>query len=618
MNWGTKMVKQWIWGVAIGLLLCGLTFFVSCREDPEEGNPPIQSLKFSVERRDMSVGERATIGIAVSPPEARPGARISYSLSNYGFVKIDEAASSADGVVLEALANGSSVVMARANGIVEYCDILVTGGAISVIPHIVVSSNVLEVPIGARRHVVANLQGGTPADISGFTFFNNDHNVASVESANNTVVIEGKSRGMTRVQINHPKAQYGVDVLVFVLNEGETAKYLTADQNVVFMNMGDSAYNFYLRLVGFDENKTNTIIQRSVYQVVEGAGVVYVRGSGDSCTIQPLSPGIAKVRVTNQEVEYPFEFQVVVKAREENCYIDIPDNLVIINHNDVYNFNARFVGDVPEDVINKYKYSLSEQGIVDVIQTQNYFTLTALKTGMVILTIDNEYSDFPREMLIIVQTAPGGITNNQTYISTSQNIIQMETESTAILTMQLVGGIESDRNLFEWVVEDSTIITATVSHGIRTYQRAAADLAFQGTFEAEALVTAGKKTGTTTITVSNPKTSNEITVLIKVYPKGTFNGRAITLGGPSLIKLQKGNLGEIYTPILGGKYENLGYVQWDMDDTSIAQAEGSGLFRAVNALSSGVTRLRVHGENIASEHYALVVVYNEGEEDLIP
>jgi hypothetical protein len=611
-------MKKFILVVFTGFVVLS-TIFISCWHDQKESILAVQGLKFSVDRRDMSVGERVTIGIAVNPPEARSGAKISYSMSSFGIVKIDEAASSADGAVLEAVSNGSSVLIARANGIVAYCDIMVEGGAISVIPHIVVTENVLEVPVGARRHVVANLQGGTPADHSGFTFLNNDHGVASIESANNTVVIEGIRSGMTRVQINHPKAQYGVDVLVFVLNEGETAKYLTADQNVVFMNMGDNVFNFYLRLVGFDEDTASTIIQRSVYQVVEGSAVVRVHGSGDSCTIQPLSTGIAKVRVSNQEVEHPFEFQVVVRARDKNCYIDIPDNLVILNHNDVYNFNARFVGDVPEDVINKYTYSLSEQGIVDVIQTQNYFTITAHKTGIAVMTIDNEYSDFPRELLIMVRTANGEITNNQTYISTSQNVIQMETESTAILTMQLVGGIESDRNLFEWVVEDSSIITAEVSHGIRRYQRATVDLASQGIFEAEALITSGKKVGTTTITVSNPKTSNVITVLIKVYSKGTFdNGKAITLGGPSLIKLQKGSMTEVYTPILGGKYENLGYVQWDIEDPSIARVEGTGLFGAVSANSSGITRLRVHGENIAGEHYALVVVYNEGEEDLIP
>jgi hypothetical protein len=595
------------------------TIFISCWHSQEESIPAVQGLKFSVDSRDMSVGERVTIGITVNPPEARSRAKIGYSMSNFGVVNIDKDASSTDGAVLEAVSNGSSVLIARANGIVAYCDIMVRGGTISVIPHIVVTENVLEVPVGARRHVVANLQGGTPADHSGFTFLNNDHRIASIESANNTVVIEGIRSGMTRVQINHPKAQYGMDVLVFVLNEGETAKYLTADQNVVFMNMGDNVYNFYLRLVGFDEDQASVIIQRSVYQVVEGSGVAHVLGSGDSCTIRPLSPGIAKVRVTNQEVEHPFEFQVVVKARGENCYIDIPDNLVILNYNDVYNFNAHFVGDVPEDVINQYKYSLSEQGIVGVIQTQNYFTIMAQKIGIVIMTIDNEYSDFPREMLIVVKTAGGEITDNQTYISTSQNIIQMETESTAILTMQLVGGIESDRNLFEWVVEDSSIITAEVSHGVSMYQRAAVDLAPKETFEAEAIISSGKKVGTSTITISNPKTSNVITVLIKVYPKGTFNnGKAITLGGPSLIKLQKGSMTDVYTPILGGKYENLGYVQWDIEDPSIARVEGAGLFGAINALSSGITRLRVHGENIAGEHYALVVAYNEGEEHLIP
>jgi len=138
-------------------------------------------------------------------------------------------------------------------------------------------------------------------------------------------------------------------------------------------------------------------------------------------------------------------------------------------------------------------------------------------------------------------------------------------------------------------------------------------------YEAEAVITA-KKVGTTRITVYNSKALNDVTVMVKVYPYGTFNGQNIVLSGPSIIRLKEGEETAVYTQVVGGNINMLGTTTWESGNTAIAEVNGSGLHGMVKGVNnaSGVTKLIVSGEHIAQDFESLVVVYKESEEDTIP
>jgi hypothetical protein len=571
----------------------------------------IEKLEFLEKSRTVKIGENAAVGIKITPESAKTAEKIHYAASGGGIIAINEALSSNDGVVFTATGGGSTVITARAQGIVDYLAVAVNGTADTGIPYITVTDNVLEVPVGTKKHFMSTLQNGAPNDYLSFVYSNKKNDIINYESANNTVVIEGLRPGSDIVTVRHPKAQYGVDVLVFTLESGEHAKYISGE-NVVFMEAGkDQPY--YTRLVGVGESETGY----SVYQVIDGNDIVTVTGSGESCYIKSKKEGVAKVRVTNRSAPYPFEFQIIVRGKEDPGYISMSSNFIILEDTAVRNIYAYYNGNVPSDINEKYTWRFEDDvhDIVEVIRYGNSFALKAIKNGNVKLIIENEYSVVKQEVLIQVQFEK--VTYGEMLITTSQNVIYMEMGGVdVILKMKLIGGTQADKNSFEWAVEDSSVIEADVPDGHGTaYHRAMIN--YETVQEATAKITA-KKTGTTYITVTNPKAPfSEVRVLVKVYPKGIFNGNTVSLGGLSLLKVKEGDTLDVNVQ-LAGSFQNSGELVWHLKDESVAGVSGAGLSGIITGLRTGTTELIVTGPNVLNEYRAIVVVHEEGREDTIP
>ena len=608
--------------VTIALAVSALAAICSCHNEEPAEQPKIEKLQFSEAKKTLEVGQQASVGITITPDEARNGSVIEYSDSVKGIIAIDNQRSSSEGAVFTAVAPGSTVLLAKSGGVADYCDITVTGETEIAIPYISLTEKVLEIPVGKKRYVAASLQGGSPADQNNFIFSNSNDSFVYMESVNNTVVLEGLKKGMSRVTIGHPKAQYNTSCVVFVLNEGENAKYITGE-NVVFMELGTGTKEYAIRMVGFDESVYSNIIGNTFFQVIEGNSVIDVTGIGETCTIKAKSAGVAKVQARNQAIaDYIFEFQVVVQQKNDVKYINTKQNFYIINDTDYVNFNVYIEGSVPSDWADGFSCHIPAEydGIIAVDHMKDRFVVHGIRNGHAVLVIENEYTrGFPCEILFIVQNQRIAAEEDSLYIKTSQTVIQMEAGKgapDAILKMQLAGGTSADQNNFEWVVEDASVITVAAP-GTVIYKRSQVNTLKM--YEVEAVITA-KKPGTTRITITNkPKALNDVTVMVKVYPYGTFNGQALYIGGPSIIKLKEGEDVDIYTPVIGGNPALLGHTEWESKNPAIASVTGSGLHGNVQAVSgaSGVTKLKVSGENIAQEFEAVIVVYRDGEEDLL-
>jgi len=505
MKMKTAIKKTVITITAAAILMAGV---ISCRNEKDTENPKIEKLKFAEDKRTLEVGQRASVGISMTPAEARPYNTIAYSTSVNGIVEIDQANSSSEGVVFTAVKAGTVVIMARSGGVVDYLDVTVTGESEITIPYISLSENVLEIPVGKKRYAAVALQGGSPADQNNFTFTNSNDTYVYMESANNTVVLEGLKKGMSRITVGHPKAQYNTSIVAFVLNEGETAKYITGE-DVVFMDVGGGTKEYVARVVGIDESYN----YNTIYIVSEGNSVIEVLGTGTSCTIKPKSAGVAKVQVRNIYIpDYVFEFQVVVQQKSAVKYIKTQKNFYIINEDEYVNFTANMGGDVPDDWFEKFGFSIDSEheGIIEVERVQNHYSVKGVKNGSAVLTLTNEYSEVNCDILFIVQNQRTIAGEEGLYIRTSQSVITMEAGKgapDAVLKMELVGGTSADQNNFEWVVEDSSVLEVEKAPGTVSYKRS--QINSPQSYEVEAILKA-KKPGTTRITVSNssPKCLN--------------------------------------------------------------------------------------------------------------
>jgi hypothetical protein len=593
------------------LLLFSLSLFCAgCRSEDESAS--IEKLEFRERSRTVKVGEIAAVKVKISPENAKVTGKIKYTATGRGIVEIDEALSSNDGVVFTAIGRGSTVITAKIHGFVDYLAVSVSGFAETGIPYITITDSVLEIPVGTKKHFMSTLQNGTPNDYLSFAFSNKNQDIINYETANNTAVIEGLRPGFDIITVKHPKAQYSVEVLVFVVETGEYAKYITGE-NAIFMETG-GRQEYYTRLVGVGESESGY----SVYQVAEGNDVVTVTGFGQYCSIVAKKEGVAKLRVTNRSVPYPFEFNVIVRGDDNVGYFSMSNNFVILENTEIRNIYAYYNGNSNADIEQKYTWHFENNvnDIVEVTRYGNNFALKALKNGNAKLIIENEYSLVKQEVLIQVQFEK--LINGDTLITTSQNVIYMELGSVdVILKMKLVGGTLADKNSFEWVVEDSSIIEASVpdGHGM-VYHRAIVN--YGEVQEASAKITA-KKAGTTYIKVTNPKAPrSEVRVLVKVYPKGMFNGNTVSLGGSGLLKVQRGKALDINVQLISGSYQNTGELVWHTKDESVAGITGAGLSGILYGHKEGITQVIVTGQNVLTEYHAVIVVYEEGHEDIIP
>jgi len=584
--------------IAAGLLVMA----ASCRNEPDSEKPKIEKIIFEESVKNIYVGDTVKVNVAAEPKEAKEHDKITYRASESGIIEI-KGDSGNDGVVFEGIKRGKTVITASANGVVDYCNVNVLGGSENVIPHIIVPDYVIECRENERRSIVASLAGGTPLDDGGFIWSCSNQKVISLESTGNIGVFDTLNTGESVVTISHPKAQFGVNVLIYVIGNDETPVYITTDNNVVAMNTSDSNYQYSVDLRGGDSGDYYAFR----HELLDGGDVIELRANNNIGTINPITKGVARIGISHPKAAYRMEIVVIVNEKMEYTYIDIDKTLIIMEEGLNEVLKADMIGDAPPDYIDKYAFENENSDVIDVQQSHDNFRITALQRGRSVITIKNEYADFDREVLVIVNGI-GGIQDNEVYITTNQNVITTEIGGDdVLLTMTLVGGNEADRNNFVWTVDDGSIISVESAHGAVQYKNRSAAGNTGDKFEAQAIIKA-KKVGTAKITLENPKAKNSFSVIVKVYKKGVFGVIPIVIDGPSIHKVNIGEKLPVFLRVVAGSGQNFTNAAWSSDNNDIVSASGAGLTGMLEGKAAGITTVTVSGDNLKHDYTATIIV----------
>ena len=600
-------MKRLITVVSIAVIFMAL---VACRND-EEQQVRVESIKFAESEKSIAVGEVVAVGMSIMPEEAKPNVKVEYSVTQQGIVAITSYSN--DGVVFEALSRGSTVIIGKADGMVDYLSITVVGDAGNLIPHIIAPVQVLEVPLNQRRSITVSLAGGSPLDNSGFIWSLNGQRTISMESTANVCVFDTIALGEAVITVAHPRASYTVDILVYVLGIDEVPVYLTTNQPVITMERDSIEKQIMVELRGGNQADYDV---GYVWEIKDGRDVVQLTDNQRIGTIRPLKSGTALIEVSHRRAAHRLKIQVIVNEKVEYNIVNIDKTFLLLGVGEHAVVRASFSGTSPSDVLSKYRYELTGHDIVDVLQTDDHFSVITKASGMATMKIYNSYADFPREVLIVVGDSGSGIADNQKYITTSQNVVMMEVgQGDTLLKMLLVGGNEADRNGFTWWVDRSDIVDLEAAGTVKKDQtpRTITQGVLSTEMEAIAVLTP-KISGTARIYVQHGKARNEAMILVKVYPRGTFATLPVVLSGPAHIRIAKGTSADISLSIETGKNERLGQVNWSLEGTSVATVDGAGLSGTIQAKEVGVTRLTVSGGNLRSPYSAVVAVYAPGEE----
>ena len=596
-----------------------LFLLFSCRSQEDE-KPKIEKITLETEDKRIIEGEIGKIAVIVEPAEAKAYDTIEYRVDDNSILQIMPESDN-DNVVFKGLKQGKAIITATANGkmVFSYVTIISSNGTL--VPYITLSNYIIESEKGENHIITASLIGGNPVDDMDFvwSWTNQNKNIIDLVPNNNVAVIDTVNIGSSMITVSHKKSTFSVNALIFVKEGNEAPVYITTNYNVVNMRMDDNIREYTVNLVGLEGkdyhlfrheliNENNIAINGNENDVIK------IEGKNNVGTIRAKGSGIAKIRISHQEAEYPIEIVVIIVENIDYSYIDVDNTLVVMNEGNIQFISANIAGNVPEDYIEKYEFINEDDSVVEVNNSGYTASLYALKAGKSVITIKNEYIAFNREVLVIVNGIDS-IVSMEKYITSSQNVITTEINTESVLTMTLVGGNSADVNSFEWTVDDGTIIEMVNQAGEVKYNHLRSmRIIEEEKYEVVAVIRA-LKVGITTIKLEHPKAMNSFTITVKVYNKGVFGAIPIVLRGPGLYKIHEGENVNAFLGVATGLSKDFNDAQWISSDENVFKVVSNTKLEGVlNGVESGIATLTVKGRGLKHEYSATVIV---GSDDYI-
>jgi len=593
--------------IQILCLLAENIIFSGCKTDPEDEKIKIDNIKFDKTSIKMSVGEELFVKVTATPAEGKKNEAIVYRSSQEGFVEIK--GESNDGFIIKALNPGSIVVIAKASNVSGYLEVLIEGGEYIGKPYIMVGNPVIELNEGEMRNIQINLYGGSVLDNNDFAYSLEDgKDNIKIYTTMNTIVIHGEKRGNQKINISHKKADHTGEILVFVKAMNEQIRYITSERNVMMVEADNQYHHLTVSLFGGTPADRNNF----VFEVVEGADIIDIAANNEVCNIKARQEGSAVIRAKHPLAAMDFDIRIIAYTAKTPVIL-LDKTFIVLDVHESSIINASVENPKTVTALNEFTYELPEdKGVISVVQANNQFFIQALQGGSQRLVIQNKQAQYGREALVVVRTET--VYRDDYYITTSQNVIQTQVGDPYItLDMLLVGGVPADANSFLWVVEDGTIIDVETAHGI-VESRARKQVT--EVLNAQAFITP-KKAGTTRIVISHPKSESSVSVLVKVYPKGTFANTPVLVKTEGLLKITTGSNLPVTLDMVSGNPSDIGIINWNIANTRYAAVDEEihGRTNVINGIESGQTRLKVSGGNLRDPHESIVLVGTQEELD---
>ena len=580
------------------ILFLSIFLIFSCKLD--ENNTNISSLEFEKTSLEINVGDSSTVYIKYLPQDVNP--KIEYSFSSDGIINIS--GESKEGCVVTGLSIGTTILIAKCDGLTAYLEVKVGNSSGIYDPYIVLPYTTLEIERGKKVNVIASLFGGTGGDNVNFSWYT-DSKYIIIESASNSCVINAVSPGVAKITVSHPKSEYSASMLVVVPDPVEHVNYLTTENNVIKVYKGGSPFNINVSIAG-KSNSTDNLY--TVFTPKENKSNISIVSSNGRCSVSGLECGISTIEVSNFLCKETILITVIVSDSSETGYIVTDNDFLIIENNSTYVINASVIADSVEDYSAKFTYSVEDNSVIDVSQNGSIFYIYGKKDGITKIILKNEYAKMDHEILVVVQDFLYRDVEN--YITCEKNIIKTEIGSDSFeLKVLLTGGNESDRNNFIYKVSDSSVIEVLTNEGKVNYSRAA--VIEQDYYETKCMITP-KGVGKATIEISHPKCDSPCYVTVIVYPKGVLNTFSNNIEGPEIIKVLINESKDINLKF-DGDFSLVSEITWSIDNKDICTVTGNDCNGVITGVSKGITALTVSGNGLEKNYSSIIICGNEDE-----
>ena len=572
---------------------------------------------------NVFIGDSVYLPLKINPKDVQANVSITWEYdSSYINAKTDNF-----GVIIEGKKAGSTWIKASCNGIVATCliSVLSLGDEIYNYQYIFSNDSVCEIKTNTSYTVTASLYGGSIADMEDFEWQIKDSSIASISYARNNCIITAKKPGSTQLTCKHPNAEYDYTFVIFCYTDQLTVPYLTTTTNVLTIDKNTvSSTKVYAEL----KNPYSSDYQKGYkWELADeiSKSVISITGNRTECNIVPLKNGIAKIKVSHEQCEYPLYIYVRVTTVVKNSYIDVSQSTIIVDGSEnPYSVTAQiknFEGYVNnEDFVWTIDNPSEAAKLMSHSSVGNTFSVYGLKNGKVGVTISHPLSEYSRKIVFIMQNQIGSAIDSSMYITTTQNYVQTQVgkEPTKI-SIRLVGGkdgvdnIGDDKTNFTWWIEggnnNGIIEVQNVTGVVKNLSSRVAAALTGESCPAEIQINPLKE-GTAKIVVSHPRCLYDTEIKVKVYGKDAVVNPVVLTTEDSVIRLLNGSSINVTASLRNAEEGMENNITWSSADDSVIKVNPSAgptaVFSAVGT-GSNQTYVTVHLDEALADKKILVL-----------
>lgn len=548
------------------LLFNGCRFFEDSVTEEEDYESKITAVTFSINSINVNKGEKANLKVTVTPPEYQNKVAISWETGkDEDGNEIIGIVSDNFGAMITGKKSGNTWVKAKCNGIVATCliSVITSGDDTETDPYIYSNDAVVEMLPDKTYTLSASLYGGSVEDMEGFIWNVKDTSIAEIIPGRNNCIVKSHNPGSTTITASHPKAKYEYTFIVYVYTDKLTIPYITTAQNVMTIDRNESER----RTISVDLKNpyTASYINDFKFEIAdeESKSIIEINSSQNQCQITGKTNGIAKIKVTHPQSEYPLYVVVRVTTVVRNVYIGLSQSTLVITGSDttyqivcsIENFDG-----VPN--YDKFTYDISEgyDKIAEVHTSGNVVSVRGKKNGKIIIKVGHELAELERTLLIILQEQIGSAVDSSMYITTDQNYVQTQVGKPATeINVRLIGGEEGVDNVsskreenFNWYIphgRDNGIVEVNTYTGwfgddeVNPFRTSRSVMAAQSGRECSGKITIRPlRPGETTIYVTHPRCLYETAIRVKVLSEYALTEPPVLLTTTdSIIRLVNGS-----------------------------------------------------------------------------
>ena len=587
------------------ILFFGCQFVQSFNETEEE------SIELSFDKNSLSllIGEVNVLNLTASKKQNSADIKWVYD-SNIVSVTADNYCA-----IITGLIPGKTEIKAICGSNIATCLLTVEKETYAVKianPYVYASEDYISVKPQETVRVNASLYGGTAADMNGFIWTVDNPSIASIAAESNYCWITGVKDGQTKITVKHTKASYGYSILVNCSSDGSEICYITTDSNIVNINLSENdTADITLSLVNQIQKENASSDGNFTYSFCDVSGNAVsdvniinsvITSAGVKITLKAYSSCECYLKVSHPDAIYDLNLFIRVIKDADVSYIEPSQTFVILSEgtSEIIDISLKnYTGTVDSNLIT-WNFPENINDYVDYVlyngleyNTGNKICLTGKKNGSIRITVS--YPDLSsRDLVVLINNTNSQSIDSTAYITTSQNYIELYTDSPAEQVYVTLLNVKHDElNDLKWNIsnyaDNDLGEVINWKTGIGSSSSRSIDLADNSSAYC---VIEPLQSGVAYIDISHPKVLYSTRITVKVKERTVKKDKNyINLCSSPIVKIKNGETAEVRISL--GQDASADSVQWSAEGRVSVKAVGTECVITAPKAGSGAAQSTV-------------------------